>query len=195
MSSTKKFPVPRAAGYTPITSLPALLDGASDRPFRQLVFRLISLSNLMRGNQERFARMIGVSLPQFTIMAVLEATPGATVGEVAARLEVSSQFVTLESRRLLEQGLIEKRPNQDDGRSLRLELTAAGRERLREVAPVRRQANDRMFRSLDGEHAALLGDMLEAILAHGREARHELDAPGLRGEAPPARQGRRTART
>src|SRR6185503_215183 len=123
------------------TSLDALMGKGSERPFRELIYSLMSLSNLMRSNQEHFAAYIGVTAPQFTMMAVLNDTDRASVGEIAARLEVSSQFVTLEVRKLLEKGLVEKQPNHGDRRSVLLELTPTGQALMRVLAPLRRETN------------------------------------------------------
>jgi MarR family transcriptional regulator, organic hydroperoxide resistance regulator len=162
---------------------------AASRPsYRELIFTLISLSNLMRSNQECFATYIGVNVPQYLALRTLEDAPDTTVGQIAARLEVSSQFVTIEIGKLLERGLVEKRPNEADRRSVLLSLTAAGRTLMREVEPIRREANDFMFRSLSGEQALRLGEILGTVLADGRAAHHELEAPNRRDQRAPSIQ-------
>lgn len=174
------------------TSLDPLMKEGSDRPFRDLIYGLIRLSNLMRSNQEHFARYIDVSVPQYVMLSVLEDTSEAPVSQIASHLEVSSQFVTLETGKLIDKGLVEKRPNEEDRRSVLLKLTPAGKTLMRELAPLRRQTNDLMFRSLSAEQAAELRDILGTLLEEGRDANHQLDAPHRRDErAPSVREGAR----
>ena len=160
----------------------------SDRQFRPLIYGLISLSNLMRGNQERFAAYIGVSVPQYMMMIVLEDAPGSSVREIASRVEVSSQFVTLEIGRLVDKGLVEKRDSEADRRSVLLNLSSAGQALMSELAPLRRRTNDLMFGSLSGEQTATLHEIVATLLADGRNARHQLEAPDWRNQRAPSLQ-------
>ncbi len=160
--------------------------GASRTPFTALLFDLISLNNLMRRNQEHFAHYIGVSVPRFLILRVLEDNPGATVGQLATRLEVTSQFVTLESGKLIEQGLVVKRPSETDRRSVVLDLSPAGQQLLKDLQPLREQTNAHMFRSLDNDDVAKLHAIVLRLLADGRDGLHRLDAPGWREQRAPS---------
>jgi DNA-binding MarR family transcriptional regulator len=171
-----------------VVSLEDWVASGSDLAFRNLLNSLIRLGNLMRGNQERFASYIGVSVPGFQILVALEVAPRSTVGNLAARLEVTSQFVTLESGKLIERGLIEKHPNEQDRRSVMLDLTRAGRSLLAEVTHLRRKANDRMFRSLGADKGAELLAIVTALLVDGHEARHLLEGPNWRELRAPSLQ-------
>jgi hypothetical protein len=73
--------------------------------------------------------------------------------------------------------LVEKRPDELDRRSVRLKLTAKGEGLVRDLAPLRRKANDTMFRSLDRERARALRTILADLIADGRIALHDLQAP------------------
>lgn len=182
----------RAAGATRrpwVVSLPDWVATGSDQDFRSLLNGLIRLGNLMRGNQERFASYIGVSVPGFQILIALEVAPQSTVGQLAGRLEVSSQFITLETGKLIRQGLLEKRQNDLDRRSVVLDITAAGRQLLADVAPLRRQTNDRMFRSVSARKGAELLDIVTVLLADGHEAQHLLQGPQWRQRRAPSLGG------
>jgi MarR family transcriptional regulator, organic hydroperoxide resistance regulator len=149
----------------------------ADQSRVRLVFSLITLANVMRGNQEQFAGYMGVNVPRFLVLRVLEDAPGSTVTQIATRLEVTTQFVTLEARRLMEQGLVAKKPSDLDRRSVVLSLTPAGRRLVEEVRPLRRQANERMFRSLSADQVVQLLGTVSQLIEDGREALHELQAP------------------
>ncbi len=169
--------------FPPISiSLPHFIKGGSDREFRQLIYALTSLSLLMGRNRQRFAAYMGVSDPQYIMIALIAETPGVTIGKVAEQLSVSSQFVTIEVGKLVKNNIVEKRPNERDRRSMILNLTAKGKNLLRELAPLRRKTNDLMFRSLTEERAKVLKEIISTLIIDGTSALHELDAPHLRGK-------------
>src|SRR4051812_18868974 len=83
------------------TSLPAFLQNGSDAEFRALIYELTSVFNIMQRNRRYFGSHIGVSEPQALILMILAEVSDATVGYIARRLEVSSQFVTIEVGKLV----------------------------------------------------------------------------------------------
>ena len=172
------------------TTLAPLLKDGSERSFRTLIVRLMSLVNLMRRNQERFGEFIGVSLPQFQMLVVVNDNPGLTIGDIASRLEVTSPFVTAEIGKLVAQGVVEKRQSAEDRRVVHIHLTDHGFALIRELGPLRRRTNDLMFGSLTAERAALLYEMVDMIVSDGRQANHELDGPDRRNQRAPSLQAR-----
>jgi len=187
-------PRPGTRGETASTSIKELMDKGTDRPFRELLYRLLRLGNVMAANQEHFARYIGVQPAQLMMMAVVLDTDQATVGDIAAQLEVSSQFVTREMGKLVRKGLIEKRDNEADGRSVLLTLAPLGRRLMNELGPLRRSTNDRMFRSLDDGQIAQLRDIVEILVRDGKEGLHELEAPQFRHAQAPSLAAKKPAR-
>jgi len=159
------------------TSLPAFVQNGSDAEFRALIYELTSVFNIMQRNRRHFGSHIGVSETQALILMMLAEVSNATVGYIARRLEVSSQFVTIEVGKLVASKMVEKRPNESDRRSVCLKLTAKGEALLRELAPLRRKANDTMFRSLDRDRARALRMILADLITDGRIALHDLQAP------------------
>jgi MarR family transcriptional regulator, organic hydroperoxide resistance regulator len=159
------------------TSLPAFVRNGSDAEFRALIYELTSLFNIMQRNRRHFGSHIGVSESQALILMILAEASDVTVGSIARRLEVSSQFVTIEVGKLVARNLVEKRPNESDRRSVFLKLTEEGEGLLRELAPLRRNTNDTMFRSLDRERARTLRAILADVIADGRLGLHDLQAP------------------
>jgi DNA-binding MarR family transcriptional regulator len=169
--------------FPPIsTSLQHFIKDGSDREFRQLLYALIRLSTLMVQNRQSFAAYIGVTDPQYTMLTLIAENPGVTVGKLAKQLNVSSQFITIEISKLINKSIVDKRPNEHDRRSMILNLTGKGKDLLREVGPLRRRTNDLMFRSLTGERAKLLKEIVDTLIADGTSALHELEAPHLRGQ-------------
>lgn len=182
--SSRTQDAPGGAPTVPAGTAPA---AAGDKPsLVPLLFDLISLTNIMRSNQEHFARYIGTSVPRFLILRVLEDAPGATVSQVAARLEVTSQFVTVESGKLIEQGMVAKRPSDTDRRSVVLDLTPRGQQLLTELRPLRTQTNEHMFRSLSPQELELLRGLVARLLADGRDGLHRLESPAWRDQRAPS---------
>jgi MarR family transcriptional regulator, organic hydroperoxide resistance regulator len=178
-----------APGGTPLalsTSLKGLLKDGSDKDFRRLIYNLLSLSNVMVRNREHFAAYIGVTDQQYVIMTILYETPGATVSHIANQIHVSSQFITLETGKLIKKGLIDKRPNEIDRRSVSLTLTEKGQTLLREVWPLRRRTNDLTFQSLTKERAVILDEIIGKLVLGAKIALHELEAPQRSGQKAPS---------
>jgi DNA-binding MarR family transcriptional regulator len=80
----------------------------------------------------------GLTSPQFLLLTLLDAYPGASGAELARLALLTPQTVNLVVRNLERDGLLEKTVHETHGRVLRLELTQAGQQSLREC---RRQAN------------------------------------------------------
>ena len=72
-----------------------------------------------------------VTLPRFDLLAQLDRAPkGMTLGELSQRMMVSNGNVTGLVDRLVEQGLINRRPSPKDRRAQIVSLTAGGEEVL-----------------------------------------------------------------
>ena len=127
---------------------PALLAGGSDMEFRRFVSRLVMVTDRLRQVRRHFGSQIGLSGPQYVLLitvAYLQGRDGMSVSSLARELRVTSAFVTSESRRLLQRGLLSKRPNPKDSRSTLLSLTLAGRKRIDALVPEIRKVNDVLF--------------------------------------------------
>ena len=175
------------------TTLPSLLEAGSDKAFRKLIYDLLALSNAMLKNRRHFAAFIEVTDQQFVIMIWLHENPGAAVSQIAKRINVSSQFVTLETGKLVQRGILEKRENEHDRRSVSLFLTPWGKALLEDVWPLRREINDRTFRSLTAERAQLLGEIIGELLLDAKSALHELESPRLSGRKAPSLEAHQAA--
>ena len=168
----------------PITTVrPELTrDGTGER-FRHLVNDLLTIAVRMDAVRARFADLVGVTPPQYSILATvahLEPAPrGATVRAVAEHMHVSGAFVTAETGKLARRGLLAKRPNPVDARSVLLSPTRKGRKALEAALPHIRAVNDVFFGKLSAEEferlAAAAARIVEAspaavLLAHALSA-------------------------
>ncbi len=179
--------LPAPAESAPLsTSLAAFVKDGSDRPLRRLIYDLINLVNQMERNRRHFAAYIGVSEAHVLMMMLIAETPEATVGALARQLNVSSQFVTIEIGDLTRKGIVVKRHNEADRRSMFLTLAAKGRKLMRELAPLRCRANDIMFRSLTEDRARILNEIVGTLIADGQLALHEIEGLRLRSKKAPS---------
>ncbi|WP_417769799.1 MarR family winged helix-turn-helix transcriptional regulator [Stappia sp.] len=106
------------------------LHGGDDhRSELRLWLRLLTLTNLIESEIRSHLRAeFDVTLPRFDLMAQLEkAADGLTLGELSRRMMVSAGNVTGLVERLVQDGLVERRPAPGDRRSALVSLTPAGR--------------------------------------------------------------------
>jgi len=157
----------------PSTDLPltvsssALLDtgaeGSSDARFRQMIYDLLHLDAEIGEARDRLGAALGISGPAYAILMTIaradepaDQPTGIRVRDVAERLHVSGAFVTAEANKLLRDGLVCKARDPDDGRAVRLRLSAQGHRRILDLAPQIRAVNDHFFGELTREEFEIL---------------------------------------
>ena len=170
----------RAGGYHPpaTVSLPALLHKQSDQQFRRLVQDLLTVSRRLEMARDYFGRRINVTGPQYNLLmtvAQLQGTTGVGVGSVAQAMHVSSAFVTSETGKLSDAGLIRKRPNPDDGRGALLSLTPAGRLKIGRLIGEIRTVNDLFFGLLGAQPFGELCASAGALVRGSSEAMRHIE--------------------
>jgi len=146
----------------------ALLRSGSDVEFRRLIYRLLLVEERLRRARDHLGRLAGLSGPQYTMLitvAYLQGATGITVQSLAKNLRVTSAFITAESRRLIERGLLAKRTNPHDSRSTLLSVTSAGRERIERLVPELRRINNAFFGQVTARSFANARQFLEQLLA------------------------------
>ena len=116
----------------------------------RLWLRLFTCKELIESEVRRRLRAsFDVTLPRFDLMAQLDRAPkGMTLGELSQRMMVSNGNVTGLVERLVEQGLIDRRPSEKDRRAQIVTLTAEGR---------------RFFRAMARANANWIGEMLAEL--------------------------------
>src|ERR1700751_6330531 len=118
----------------------------------RLWLRLLTCATLIEGEVRRRLRdSFEVTLPRFDLMAQLYRAPKAmTLGELSQRMMVSNGNVTGLVERLVEQGLISRRPSPEDRRAQLVNLTAEGR---------------RFFRAMERANGDWIADILAELSA------------------------------
>ena len=102
----------------------------------RLWLRLFTCKTLIEGEvRRRLRENFATTFPRFDLMAQLDRAPnGMTLGELSERMMVSNGNVTGLVDRLVEQGLISRRPSPKDRRAQLVSLTAEGRRFFRAMA-------------------------------------------------------------
>ena len=118
----------------------------------RLWLRLFTCKEVIESEVRRRLRdSFDVTLPRFDLMAQLYRAPKAmTLGELSQRMMVSNGNVTGLVERLLEQGLLSRRPSPKDRRAQLVSLTSEGR---------------RFFRAMARANGDWIGDMLADLSA------------------------------
>lgn len=122
-----------------------------------------ALGFLLSWNGQRIAAMFAEALapldlkpPQFGLMNLIEAKPGATQQELVRQslIDPSSMVATLDD--LEQRGLVERRPNPADRRKHAVHLSRRGAATLAEAREVAFAVADRAFAALDADERETL---------------------------------------
>ncbi len=186
----------RDNGYHPpltVSHRRLLVDG-SDIEFRRLIYRLVQIEERLRHARAYLGRQAGLTGPQYSLLmavAYLQGETGIAVRSLARELRVTSAFITSESRRLIERGLLAKRPNPHDSRSTLVTVTPAGRRAIERLVPEVRAVNDLFFGHLDRPAFVQAKRFLGQLLDGSRQALAHIAAREAHG---PSRAATRRAR-
>lgn len=173
----KKQTKKRSEAPTTVNREELLVDG-SDFEFRQFVHDALGFSGRLLAVRDGFARVLGISGPQYTILisvAHLADRGPVTVSDIANHLHLSGSFVTTESNKLAKLGLVSKVPDEVDRRRVLLTITNEANERLHHLAEIQSQVNDVHFASLDRKRFDQLRVVLPELIESTDQALSLLD--------------------
>ncbi|WP_165857233.1 MarR family winged helix-turn-helix transcriptional regulator [Marinobacter sp. JSM 1782161] len=109
--------------------------------------RLFYLLNMARQRvynvaDQRTESALGISVTQLGALFLIGENEGCLLKEVARGLHLNNSALTGLTGRMAQNGLIERRPCEQDKRATRLYLTELGRSRIDAARPLVRQFND-----------------------------------------------------
>jgi DNA-binding MarR family transcriptional regulator len=138
----------------------------------RLWLRLFACKEVIESEVRRRLRdSFNVTLPRFDLMAQLDRAPkGMTLGELSQRMMVSNGNVTGLVDRLVEQGLIDRRPSPKDRRAQIVTLTAEGRRFFRAMARANGDWIGQMFADLSSTDIESLLRLLAKTKLSARRA-------------------------
>ncbi len=147
-------------------SRPALLTERGDHEFREMLHNLLAFSTRLERIRRSFGQKIGVTGQQYTVLISIRQLQGETgvgIRALSDHLSLSGAFLTRETNKLAEAGLITKSPHPEDRRRVKLRVTEEARRRLRELAPVQREINDVLFDPVPPESFSELRGLAHAL--------------------------------
>jgi DNA-binding MarR family transcriptional regulator len=138
----------------------------------RLWLRLFACKELSESEvRRRLRENFNLTLPRFDLMAQLDRAPkGMTLGELSQRMMVSNGNVTGLVDRLVEQGLIDRRPSPKDRRSQIVTLTVEGRRFFRALARANGDWIGEMFADLSASDIDALLRLLAKTKVSARAA-------------------------
>ena len=138
------------------------VDGMSD----DLGFLLGDAARLLRRSFDERARAIGVTRPQWRVLALLKRFDGSTQVTVADMLDVEPITLGRMVDRMQDAGMVERRADPADRRRWRLHLTAEGEQKIEALRPTALALFDDAMAGLDEAQRLELEAMLNMVRAN-----------------------------
>lgn len=154
-------------------SKPELLDKDGDRTLRGMLYDFFAFGRSLEAARAKFASYVDLSPTQYLIViairnSALDEPMG--INQIAARLHLSSAFITNEVNKLVSDDLLEKSVHPSDGRRVQLTVTSRGINRLTRLAAFQRPINDALFGMLTRDEFRLLSQLLSRLAANSEHA-------------------------
>ena len=142
----------RAAFRPPVTvSRAEFLHGGSDRAFRESIYAMVLALDGLLKCRALFGKVLGLTPSQFAVLmgtAYRQGAEGVAIRDLADHIRLAAPHVTTEVGRMIEMGLLAKRQDESDRRSVRVSLSPEGEAAVVRVAPVVRRVNDMLFEDI-----------------------------------------------
>jgi DNA-binding MarR family transcriptional regulator len=145
----------------------------------RLWLRMLTCTTLIENEvRRRLRETFDTTLPRFDVLAQLDRSPeGMTLGELSQRMMVSNGNTTGLVDRLVEQGLLHRRPSPTDRRAQIVSLTPEGRRFFRTMARANAQWVGEIFAGLSSQDIATLMPLLAKTKTSARNATRKDDTP------------------
>ena len=168
------------SAFTPprTVSNPGFLDRGSDAEFREAIYAFLQGAGRLSTCREAFGRALGLTGNQFAVLigvAYRQGLSGVTVRDLSKHIALAPTHVTTEVGRLIEGGLVVKRPNQSDRRSVLVSLSNAGEKAVLNVSPFVRTINDLLFSDITPSDLATVHKVARKLVENSEHAMIELN--------------------
>ena len=136
---------------------------------RALTYRMHLLHKLTDlESQRRYPLETGLSLSDGRSLSAIGAFGSLSVNDLAQRANLDKAQASRAAQSLVAQGLVVKTASPDDGRSVQLSLTAAGRKAWGRIKDLIERRNQEIFGCLDLQQQQLLGELFDRLIEHAR---------------------------
>ena len=113
---------------------------------------------------ERRLRPLGLGVAHVPVLLALAAEGALTVRQLAERARIEQPTATALVQRMESGGLVARAPDPSDRRSIRISLSARGRQLLPEALQLRTDAVRAATAGLSADEVRLLDDLLRRVL-------------------------------
>ncbi|MES0884417.1 MarR family winged helix-turn-helix transcriptional regulator [Roseibium sp. SCP14] len=151
----------------------AWLKGGKDQEFREFVASFLKLSNMILESRDWIAGTVELSGPQYSVLAYVAQYGTPKVSDIAADMDVTSNFITAMVNALEAKGLVSKVIDENDRRIRRLSLTEKGREAVYTLTPNRRRVNDLFYQGFSREEVEQLINFIHRLYNNGHNANYQ----------------------
>ncbi|MFQ3454912.1 MarR family transcriptional regulator [Bradyrhizobium sp. UFLA01-814] len=133
----------------------------------RLAWEIVSTSVRLEELRSIWAKMIGITGPQWMIMTVLanadDRNIGLPVGAVSRALRVDQSFVVTQSKLLEKKNLLRRRNSSEDARVVNLSLTDHAKKQIANLSSQRKELNEFVYAELDLRELQQLTGKMDSI--------------------------------
>ena len=131
-----------------------------------LPYQLSITSNAVSGRiAVEYRQHFGLSIPEWRVMAILGDSGSMTQRDLTQHTLMDKVAVNRACKVLEDRQLAERTPNEQDGRSHHLELSATGREMYAKIMPLAKEMERRLFEGFSEEELSLFRALLNRVRA------------------------------
>ena len=152
---------------------------------RKVSLKIAITTRQLRRHFDQMVAELGVTRSQWTVIAAVGQAPGETQRRLAEELEMSEASAGRLVDRLCSDGLLLRRPKDEDRRAHCVYLTPAGEALIADLAKVAASQETVAFAGLDAEDLGRFVDVFDRILGNlGRPTRAAVRADKGRRRRP-----------
>ncbi len=131
-----------------------------------LLYLLAAASEAASARFHSHVRTRGVRVPEWRVLACLTDTDGSMVTELARYAMIEQSRLTKIIIQMDARGMVKRRSDPEDGRRVRVFLTAKGRELAEELVADARNHELELLTSFRSSEGAEIKDTLRALIQH-----------------------------
>lgn len=149
-----------------------------DRAVKDFIWNIVEIHCQLEEIHKSWAEMIGITEPQWLILMAIDeldqdrGVPGIAL---ANKLRIHPGFVTNQTKKLEEMGLLSRVTSPEDARFLQISLTEKALAAISDLSKKREALNSTMFAGLDEASLDYLNKRLAAIAKNSRLASQKLN--------------------
>jgi DNA-binding MarR family transcriptional regulator len=173
---TMALPQPSSGAATNQRS--ATRSESNDEIVGDFIWDIASLNTHLEDIRRAWARLLGISGPQWLILMAVDASnsdDGISVGDVSEKLHVQPTFVTAQSKILESSGYLRRKGSVTDGRIVLMSLTDKARREIAKLSSQRKALNEFIFADLSIRSLRDINEKLALVRNRAKMAASRLE--------------------